>query len=338
MDLRVLYILLFLVSAVTCDLLNTAKKNHVNLPPCDVCKVFVNSFKKGIERTSRGNFAGGDTAWEEEKLGSYYRSEVRLVEIQEKLCLDVQEGESQCHTLAENSEYHVEHWWFKKQDEEPDLEKFLCITALKLCCEPGQYGSECDPCPGYPDNICGGKGNCKGSGTRDGSGQCVCNTGYAGKLCDRCAVNYFNTSDKDDKISCSPCHKSCQSGCTDGSPKGCKDCKPGWQMEPSVGCVDINECKTSKNVCQSNEVCINNEGSFICRDVAHLGRKDPGKWVRYVTYAGFIIATGVFLRKNLLLGSLIGVIAAVYVSASEIIMNDLIDIPKWNLKNWFSQS
>jgi hypothetical protein len=48
-----------------------------------------------MERTARGKFEGGDAAWEEERLGSYSYSEVRLVEIQEKLCSNVEEGKDQ---------------------------------------------------------------------------------------------------------------------------------------------------------------------------------------------------------------------------------------------------
>jgi hypothetical protein len=48
-----------------------------------------------MERTARGKFEGGDAAWEEERLGSYSRSEVRLVEIQEKLCTNVERGKDQ---------------------------------------------------------------------------------------------------------------------------------------------------------------------------------------------------------------------------------------------------
>lgn len=48
-----------------------------------------------MERTSRGKFEGGDADWEEKKLRSYSNSEVRLVEIQEKLCSDVSKGEDQ---------------------------------------------------------------------------------------------------------------------------------------------------------------------------------------------------------------------------------------------------
>ncbi|XP_017772120.1 PREDICTED: cysteine-rich with EGF-like domain protein 1, partial [Nicrophorus vespilloides] len=53
------------------------------LPPCRACKTFVDSFKRGMERTEKGKFEGGDAAWEEEKLKSYSKSEIRLVEIQE---------------------------------------------------------------------------------------------------------------------------------------------------------------------------------------------------------------------------------------------------------------
>jgi hypothetical protein len=48
-----------------------------------------------MERTARGKFEGGDAAWEEERLGSYSHSELRLVEIQEKLCSDVEKGKDQ---------------------------------------------------------------------------------------------------------------------------------------------------------------------------------------------------------------------------------------------------
>ena len=29
------------------------------------------SFQQGLEKTAKSNYAGGDTSWEEEKLGSY---------------------------------------------------------------------------------------------------------------------------------------------------------------------------------------------------------------------------------------------------------------------------
>ena len=36
------------------------------------CSVLVKSFEKGLERTSRGKFEGGDTAWEEKNQGKGY--------------------------------------------------------------------------------------------------------------------------------------------------------------------------------------------------------------------------------------------------------------------------
>lgn len=70
-----------------------------------------------MERTERGKHDGGDAAWEEQRLGSYKRSEIRLVEIQESLCKNLLLGEDQCHALAETSEALIEEWWFKKQDD-----------------------------------------------------------------------------------------------------------------------------------------------------------------------------------------------------------------------------
>lgn len=53
------------------------------------------SQSQGIESTARGKYEGGDSAWEEEKKLSYKKSEVRLIEIQEKLCKDVERGQKQ---------------------------------------------------------------------------------------------------------------------------------------------------------------------------------------------------------------------------------------------------
>ncbi|KAJ9581203.1 hypothetical protein L9F63_023621, partial [Diploptera punctata] len=138
---------------------NKESLHSVKLAPCQACKVLVESFKQEMEKTARGKFEGGDAAWEEEHLGSYARSEVRLVEIQENLCLTVERGKSQCHTLAEVLENHLEEWWFQKQDE--DLHKFICIDTLKNCCAENRFGPECKPCPGYPDNVCNKSGKCK---------------------------------------------------------------------------------------------------------------------------------------------------------------------------------
>lgn len=72
---------------------------------------------QGMIKTERGKHEGGDAAWEEQKLGSYKRSEVRLVDIQEGLCNDIVVGQDQCHALAESNEHLLDEWWFKEQGD-----------------------------------------------------------------------------------------------------------------------------------------------------------------------------------------------------------------------------
>jgi len=58
------------------------------LPPCSACKLLVSSFERGIERTSRGKFEGGDAAWEEKNQGKgYATSEVRFVKFKKSCVL-----------------------------------------------------------------------------------------------------------------------------------------------------------------------------------------------------------------------------------------------------------
>ncbi|PNF21193.1 hypothetical protein B7P43_G05107 [Cryptotermes secundus] len=317
------------------------------LPPCQACKVFVDSFKKGMERTARGKFEGGDAAWEEERLGSYSRSEVRLVEIQEKLCTDVERGKDQCHALSEQLEQHIDEWWFQKQDE--DLFKYLCIDTLKRCCPDNHYGANCNPCPGFPNNVCNKSGKCKGAGTRKGNGKCSCDPGYEGDFCNSCAATYYESYRDEEKLLCSPCHTSCQGPCTQPGPKGCAACSPGWFMDTEKGCLDVNECLLNPSPCKRNEFCVNNDGSYtclvcdracescqsdgpdmcdkcaegytlkdnVCVDVHEHGRKSHVNMTRYLTYAGLCIATCIILQKNTLAASLVGLSVALYISLSE---------------------
>jgi hypothetical protein len=48
-----------------------------------------------LDDTARGQYAGGDTAWEESHRLDYQRSELRLIEIQEKICEGIGRGEDQ---------------------------------------------------------------------------------------------------------------------------------------------------------------------------------------------------------------------------------------------------
>ncbi|XP_076329288.1 protein disulfide isomerase Creld1-like isoform X4 [Tachypleus tridentatus] len=153
-------------------------KNLQIVPPCQVCRILVNSFQKGFEATARGKHEGGNTGWEESRLGNYADSEIRLVEIQEKLCSDSTRAQTQCQALVEEYESVLEDWWFHKRRENPDLHEFLCINVLKVCCPDNHYGPDCKPCSNGTEKPCSGHGHCKGSGTRKGSGKCKCDEGY----------------------------------------------------------------------------------------------------------------------------------------------------------------
>ena len=106
------------------------EKALAKLPPCSACSVLVKSFEKGLDRTSRGKFEGGDAAWEEKNQGKGYSiSEVRFVEIQEKLCSDLDRGESQCHDNHHEWEEHLEEWWALGHDK-PNLRYYLLNTYV----------------------------------------------------------------------------------------------------------------------------------------------------------------------------------------------------------------
>lgn len=233
---------------------------------CQSCKLFIDSFKKGLERTSRGKFEGGDAAWEEEKLKiSYKRSEIRLVDIQEGLCKEEKKYAIQCHNIAEKAEEFIEEWWAQDSDKSEDLYDYICIQKLKLCCPKHHYGKDCTPCPGDHANLCTGNGKCKGDGTRKGNGNCLCDEGYIGENCDSCAVGYYLSYKDDNKMLCSKCHPACLGGCLKGSQRDCIACRPGFLFSPEKGCLDINECNDVDR-CKRNEYCLNSLGSFACME------------------------------------------------------------------------
>ncbi|KAK2091482.1 Protein disulfide isomerase creld1 [Saguinus oedipus] len=254
--------------------------------PCHTCRGLVDSFNKGLERTIRDNFGGGNTAWEEEKLSKYKDSETRLVEVLEGVC---SKSDFECHRLLELSEELVENWWFHKQQEAPDLFQWLCSDSLKLCCPAGTFGPSCLPCPGGTERPCSGYGQCEGEGTRGGSGHCDCQVGYGGEACGQCGLGYFEAernashlvcSDIDEcgterancgadqfcvntegSYECRDCAKACL-GCMGAGPGRCKKCSPGYQQVGSK-CLDVDECETE--VCPGeNEQCENTEGGYRC--------------------------------------------------------------------------
>nr|XP_045583789.1 cysteine-rich with EGF-like domain protein 2 isoform X3 [Procambarus clarkii] len=245
---------------------NKNKENlkSAKLPPCAACKTLVESFQKGIESTARGKFEGGDSAWEAEKMVSYKKSEVRLIEIQEKMCKDVERGQKQCEAGAEAHEGLLEDWWFREQERQPDLHTWLCIDTLRVCCPANHYGPRCLPCKGGIDNPCSGNGKCKGAGTRKGSGDCSCNPGYKGDMCDSCSYGYYEAYKDDTKLLCEECHKSCNGPCSGPGQKSCVACKAGWLMDTEKGCLDVNECAFNKSPCKRSQFCVNNEGTYTC--------------------------------------------------------------------------
>ncbi|XP_058818297.1 cysteine-rich with EGF-like domain protein 2 isoform X2 [Topomyia yanbarensis] len=244
------------------NLLSTKKERQKSekLPPCKACSVLVNSFRDGMKRTERSKHEGGDAAWEEDRLGSYKTSELRLVEIQESLCRDVSRGEDQCHQLAEEYESLIEEWWKVHQSHQPELHLWLCVEQAKVCCLDGFFGPACEPCP-----SCFGNGKCKGNGTRKGNGKCVCDEGYAGDNCESCDLEFYEAFRDTEKLLCTKCHKACATGgCTGAGPNACRVCRSGWLMDSQRGgCTDINECITA-NTCTKHQFCVNNEGSFSC--------------------------------------------------------------------------
>lgn len=250
------------------DFLSNVKEklNSDQVSKCQACRLLVDSFDQGIRNTERGKHEGGDTSWEEKNLKSYADSEVRLVEIQEKLCEDVKDGKQQCLSLAEDSESDIEDWWHKERQNNVRLLDFLCISRLKLCCPKNNFGPTCQPCP----SDCNKHGNCNGSGTREGTGECECEVGYIGEICDNCDDDHFRVTTSD-HFACRPCDSACV-GCYGPGPMNCTSCKPGYEKSERNGCIDINECEVgidndgNKDICQKNTYCVNTDGSYRCAD------------------------------------------------------------------------
>ncbi|KAJ8679280.1 hypothetical protein QAD02_015067 [Eretmocerus hayati] len=345
----ILHIVLYLLlCSITLGKKNKDDIKNKSYPPCKACKVVVESFDKGMERTNRGKFEGGDAAWEEDKLGSYKTSEMRLIEIQEGLCKEVDHGQNQCYSLIGDWEHFIEEWWFKHQ-KDSNLFTFLCVESTQNCCPDNHYGKDCQKCPGYPDNICNNNGKCKGAGTRLGNGKCNCDKGYSGEYCFECADGFYQSYKDEKKLLCSPCHRACKGACKGGGAKECHECNPGWREIEGQGCYDIDECVEKDDSCPKNHFCVNNEGNFsclacdracdgcsgdgpdmcdkcaegfnkkgnLCVNTDILGRKSTENWARYVTYLGLTVATCIILQRNVYAAGVIGLFVAIYISVSE---------------------
>ncbi|KAK2157627.1 hypothetical protein LSH36_188g10000 [Paralvinella palmiformis] len=225
----------------------------------DKCKTCTNMINNGITKTAKSNFGGGNTKWEEKNLGNYAISETRLLEILETVCKDNKE----CHQMLEEHEETLEDWWFKvhPKDEKEDLHTYFCINQLQVCCPTGTYGPNCEECLGGKDNPCQGNGKCRGNGTRSGKGDCDCNNGYKGDVCDSCTDTYYEEIKNDTHTICKACDESCKTSCTGPGPENCNDCEEGWILKDS-GCQDIDECEGDP--CEEDQFCSNTPGSYSC--------------------------------------------------------------------------
>ncbi|KAK7866283.1 hypothetical protein R5R35_007115 [Gryllus longicercus] len=323
---------IFVLTIVLAEQCLASDNTKTELPPCLGCKTVVNSFKKGMKKMTEGTESANG-----------------LASVQEYLCTDVDWGKEHCQALATEMTAALEDWWLHKQNTHPDLYHWLCISTRQVCCPDEHFGSNCNPCPGYPSRICNGNGKCRGAGTRKGNGSCICDAGYDGDLCDKCGKYFYESYRDEDKLLCSPCHESCQGTCSQAGPKGCVACKSGWQMDTEKGCLDIDECYTGKNPCKRNEFCVNNDGSYVCLkcdrscggctgdgpdmctkcargytlkdgmcvDEQQMGRDWHVNLTRYLTYAGLCVATCIVFQKNMVLAGLIGLSVGIYISVAE---------------------
>uniref|UniRef100_A0A1I8BYX9 Cysteine-rich with EGF-like domain protein 2 n=1 Tax=Meloidogyne hapla TaxID=6305 RepID=A0A1I8BYX9_MELHA len=247
---------------------------------CKTCRVLSTTFIEGLLKTENLHFGGGNTDWEEKKLGKFKTSETRFVEIMEHICHgDEKDERFKCHSLAETHEELLEDWFYNRQETDPNLEAFLCVEKLAYCCDFGYYGSECSPCPGIKESgkACFGRGSCDGDGKRSGNGTCSCHLGYSGKLCSNCDSSYFAITQNASFIECHECFDGCGSGCTSAGPRGCNACRSGYKMDEENGCQDVDECKEDELKCQkANEVCVNTPGSYECKCMESYKRTDDG--------------------------------------------------------------
>ncbi|XP_051172044.1 cysteine-rich with EGF-like domain protein 2 [Leptopilina boulardi] len=346
----------FLLLIITCQVFGNRKSKITDeelfatqLPPCAACKELIKSFIGGMNATKRGKYEGGDSAWEEDKLGSYSRSELRFTEIQELMCKDVKQGKNQCHYLADEYENILQEWWFKEQDKQTDIYAFVCIEKLKHCCPDKHFGKNCDSCPGYPDKVCHNNGKCKGSGTRKGNGQCLCEKGYAASDCSECDSGFYQVYKDENKFLCTACHSSCAGPCNGPGPRNCINCSKGWQFVKDKGCLDIDECIMSEKPCKTNQFCVNEEGFYKCLECDKVcngcigdgpdmcikcadgyhkkdnfcihsdthGRKKAENVTRYITYFGLVVATSIIFKRNIYAASFIGLLVGLYITVSE---------------------
>lgn len=240
----------------------TTKEEDPMIKKCEACRKIEERYRDGLKNTAKSNYGGGNTNWEENKLGSYALSETRMTEILEYL---YKIEDKTAHSLLEQFEDRIENFWFKHfvKKTRVDFFQYFCITNAKVCCPKNTYGPTCQPCLGGKERPCKKRGKCIGEGTRGGTGKCNCTDGYMGELCDDCTVGFYLGFKNETHTVCHLCHKSCKTSCTDGTPFTCDACGQGWKYSDEYGCDDINECSLG-NPCSGNFRCKNTVGWYEC--------------------------------------------------------------------------
>ena len=152
-------------------------------------------------------------------------------------------------------------------DARPPFRRYkeVCIEQTKLCCPKGKFGKTCKSCPGGTKTPCNGHGECKGSGSRSGTGKCKCNSGYSGKKCSKCKKegllhHYRKGTAADDTFTCEKCDAGCAAGCEGPGPEFCKgECSAGYEAVDmsGVGCKDIDECAAGTFIRQWHGLLLN---------------------------------------------------------------------------------
>ncbi|PAA87523.1 hypothetical protein BOX15_Mlig018256g1, partial [Macrostomum lignano] len=125
---------------------------------CQACSAIAAAFQRGLERTARDNFGGGNTNWEETRLGTYALSETRLVDITDRLCKDKDNEmngvtSSECHAMLEKIEEDIEKFWFgafKANPTSASLRDSVCVNGTAACCAYGRWDRSARPAPTAP--------------------------------------------------------------------------------------------------------------------------------------------------------------------------------------------
>lgn len=232
---------------------------------CDLCRSVLTEYRSSFAEIDPDiSLGGGNTDWEEKFIGKYAFSELHAFETLERTLKKLDHRQA---TFLSEIEQDMEEFWagdLKTGKADPsNIVDIFCNDKLKICCPFNTFGANCSDCA--PCNI--ENGQCDGNGTRDGTGQCLCQKGFAGSNCDECDLRtHFQMESENGNRNCIPCHFSCSGGCSDESDSSCKSCAHGFTLVDGENgkkrCEDIDECE--KSPCRKGTFCLNQIGTYSC--------------------------------------------------------------------------